>query len=147
MPTLKNACDELQQTLSQVESDCHIILHSLDEFEVYASTFLVNRLLNKFGILAQLILRETKRLYTEHHGNGYVCVFFTERNGINILWIEDEKIVADKKRMASYGSIVASPEVAIESMRQMIMSLESNQWPEVVQFLAKYGKSPGVDFS
>lgn len=145
MPLLQDACNELELRLNQVETECQIILTSLSEFERNAELYVFSKLINKLLILQQWVVSETKRLYVEHKGKGYVCVFLNEREGLKPFWVEDEKLVSDKERWASYyGSTVTSPEVAVESIRQLGERLQSNDWPTVVIWLRKYGKSPGL---
>ena len=147
MSELKDACHELEQTMAQVEAECQVILACLDEFENYASLYVIVRLIKKLTILDQWVVSETVRLYKEHHGTGYVCVFLTQLDGIVACWVEDERIVANKARFASFGSTVISPEVAKEVIHQLTEHLQSNDWPRVVDWLSRYGKSPGLDLN
>jgi hypothetical protein len=141
---LQDACNELWQRLNQAEAECQIILAGLIEFEGHADLYVISRLMKKLLILDQWILSETKRLYVEHQGNGYVCFFLTERDGLTAYWVEDEKIGADKARWVSYGAFVISPEAALDFIRQLGEHLKFNDWPTVVDWLRKYGKSPGL---
>ena len=146
MSLLKDTCYELEQTLTLAEVECQVIIGCLNEFENYAGLYVIGRLLTRLTILAQWVTTETVRLYKEHQGKGYVCVFLTQRYGVAAYWVEDEKLVADKAYFASFGSTVTSPEVVMEVIRQLIECLHSNDWSTVVDWLNRYGKSPGLDF-
>lgn len=144
MLTLQDACTELGQRLNQAEGECQAILASLSDYKGYAELYVISNLVKKLLILDQLVLSETNRLYKEHQGKGYVCVFLNERDGLVPYWVEDEKLIADKARWASYGSIVTSPEATLYFIRQLGEHFESDDWPTVVDWLRKYGKSPGL---
>lgn len=146
MLTLNDACHELRLVLAQIEGECQDTRDHLNEFEKYAGSYAINRLIRKLAILSYWIIGKTKRQYEEHRGHGYVCVFLTERDGITVYWVEDEKIVADKSWFASFGSTVLSVEEAIDIICQLIKELGSNNWPRVIDWLSKYGKSPGLNF-
>jgi hypothetical protein len=144
---LSDVCRELQQVLAKVEGQCQVALESIGEFNDHVGSYLLVRLSRKLAILGYWTIELTKRLYEEHKGSGYVCVFLTEHNGITVHWIENEEIVADKAWFASHGSTVISVEKAIDTICQFINDLGSNNWVKVVEWLKTYGKSPGLDFS
>ena len=147
MSVLTGTCQELRQALAKVEGQCQVALESISEFNDHAGSYLLVRLSRKLTILGYWIIGLTERLKKEHKGGGYVCVFLTERDGITVHWIENEKIVADKAWFASRGSTVLSVEKAIDTVCQLINDLGSNDWGKVVEWLKVYGKSPGLDFS
>jgi len=144
---LSDTCQELRQVLAKIEGQCQIVLESIGEFNDHASLYPLLRLSRKLTILGYWTSGLSKRLYEEHKGGGYVCVFFTERNGITVHWIENKEIVADKAGLKSHGFAVLSVEQAINTICQLITDLRSNNWVKVVEWLKIYGKSPGLDFS
>lgn len=147
MSALSDACQELRQVLAKVEGQCQVVLESIGEFNDHASSYALVRLSRKLAILGYWIIGLTKRLYEEHKGGGYVCVFLTESNGVTVHWIENEEIVADKAWFASQGSTVLSVDEAINTIVQLTNELALNHWAKVVHWLNRYGKSPGLDFS
>ena len=147
MSELSCTCQELRQVLVELEGQCHEVLGSIGEFNDHATSYLPVKISRKLAILGYWIIGLAKRLYEEHKGSGYVCVFLTERDGITVHWIENKEIVADKAWFASHGSIVLSVEEAISTIGQLINDLGLNNWVKVVEWLKIYGKSPGLDFS
>lgn len=147
MSVLSGKCQELRQVLAKVEGQCQVMLEDISEFDNHAGSYALIRISRKLAILGYWIIALTKRLYEEHKGGGYVCVFFTERDGITVHWIQNKEIVADKAWFASHGSTVLSVEKAIDTICQLINDLGSNNWIKVVEWLKIHGKSPGLDFS
>ena len=147
MSVLSGTCQELRQALAKVEGQCQVALESIGESNDRAGSYLLVRLSRKLAILGYWTIGLAKRLYEEHKGSGYVCVFLTERDGITVHWIENKEIVADKAWFAFHGSIVLSVEEAISTIGQLINDLGLNNWVKVVEWLKIYGKSPGLDFS
>ena len=147
MSVLSGTCQELRQVLAKVEGQCQVALESISEFNDHAGSYLLVKLSRKLAILGYRTIGLAKRLYEEHKGSGYVCVFLTERDGITVHWIENKEIVADKAWFASHGSIVLSVEEAISTIGQLINDLGLNNRVKVVEWLKIYGKSPGLDFS
>ena len=147
MSELSCTCQELRQVLDKVEGQSQTAVESIGEFNDRAGSYLLVRLSRKLAILGYWTIGLAKRLYEEHKGSGYVCVFLTERDGITVHWIENKEIVADKAWFASHGSIVLSVEEAISTIGQLINDLGLNNWVKVVEWLKIYGKSPGLDFS
>jgi len=147
MPTLKNSCQELQQRLAQVEGQCQDTSNILLEFEDYVSSYVGGRLIRKLRILVAWTTAQAKMLYKEHEGEGHVCVFFSKREGITLHWVERKEIVADRAWFESHGLRVVSVPEAADIFVQMADELASDNWAKVVDWLSKYGKSPGLDFS
>jgi len=147
MPTLRDSCQELQQRLAQVEGQCQDISNILLEFEDHVSSYRASRLIRKLRILVVWIIVRAKMLYEEHEGEGHVCVFFSEGEGITLHWVERKEIVADRARFDSYGLKVVSVPEAADTIAQMADELASDNWAKVVDWLGNYGKSPGLDFT
>lgn len=147
MEPLKETCGELEKVLSHIENDCQAILASLNEFDCYVGSYAVAGLTRKLQILSCWIIALAESLYKEHKGQGYVCVFLSEARGINILWVEREEIVADKAYFEAYGSKVLSVEEATEIIIDLLNELASGNWAKVVDWVNKYGNSPGLDFN
>jgi len=147
MPTLKNSCQELQQRLAQVKGQCQDINNILLEFEGHVSSYIASRLIRKLRILVVWIIVRAEALYEEHEGEGHVCVFFSKREGITLHWVERKEIVADRAWFESHGLRVVSVPEAADIFVQMADELASDNWAKVVDWLSKYGKSPGLDFS
>jgi len=147
MTALGYVYHEMAQFLTELEETCLTILRDLGEFENYAGSYAVNRLLRKLSILGYWIADITKSLYKEHKGSGYVCVFLNKQNGLKAYWVEDRETVADKSWYASGGSTVLSPQEVINIICKLIEDLQSNNWVKAVEWLKTYGKSPGLDFS
>lgn len=146
MDMLREICSELETILDHVESDCQVIIHGLNNLGNYASSYAVSRLVRKLQILGSWIIVLVERLYKEHKGHGHVCVFLTERDGITVHWVENKRIVADKSWFASFGETVLSLEEAIDLICHLMKEVGSNDWYQVVDWLGRYGKSPGLDF-
>lgn len=147
METLDRSCRELKQVLGHVEHCCQIILTNLNEFEGYLATYAPGCLRRKLDILGSWINALAELRYKEHENRGYVCVFLSEVNGFNVYWVKKEEIVADKAYYEQNGSKVLSVEEATGIIIDMMNNLASGNWAEVVDWVKKYGKSPGLDFS
>ncbi len=147
METLDESCRELKQVLGHVEHGCQIILTNLNEFEEYLATYATGRLRRKLDILGSWINALAELRCKEHENRGYVCVFLSEANGFNVHWVKEEEIVADKAYYAQTGSKVLSVEEATGIILNMMNNLASGNWAEVLDWVKKYAKSPGLDFS
>ncbi len=147
METIEESCRELRQVLGHVEHGCQIILTSLTEFEEYLATHAAGRLRRKLDILGGWINALAELRYKEHENQGYVCVFLSEANGFNVYWVKEEAIVADKAYYAQNGSKVLSVEEATGIIIDMMNNLASGNWAKVLDWVKKYAKSPGLDFS
>ncbi len=147
MEALEESCRELKQVLSHVEHGCQVILSNLNEVEEYLATYAAERLKRKLGILGNWIIVCEKYLYEIHRGGGYVCVFLRETNGFNVYWVKGKEIVADKASYEQIGSTVLSVEEATGIILNMMNNLASGNWAEVLDWVKKYAKSPGLDFS
>ena len=147
METLGESCRELKQVLGYVEHRCQIILTSLNEFEEYLATYASGRLRRKLDILGSWINALAELRYKEHENQGYVCVFLSKANGFKVNWVKEEEIVADKAYYEQTGSKVLSIEEATGIILNMMNELASGNWAEVLDWVKKYGKSPGLDFS
>lgn len=147
METFEENCNELERVLSGVEDHCQAILTDLNEFEEYAASYTIRRLVRKLTILAFWVIATTEQLYKEHSFQGYVCVFLSERNGLAAHWVETEEIVANKAFFEAGGSKVFSLEEANNIIAEMIKELGAGNWVKVVDWMNRYGKSPGLDFN
>ena len=56
-------------------------------------------------------------------------------------------MVADKAYYEAGGSMVCSVEEASSIINGMMGQLASGNWAEVLDWMKKYAKSPGLDFS
>jgi len=146
MGELRESCHKLENVLDQVEAKCGMIITDLEDFNNYVVSYAPYRLCRKLQIIANWIVGCVERLYEEHKGQGYVCVFLTQKAGVTVHWVETKKLVADKAHYQAYGSIVLSPEEAIVIIAQMMDGLVLNNWAEAIDWLNRYGKSPGLDF-
>jgi hypothetical protein len=147
METIEESCRELKQVLGHVEHCCQLILSNLNEFEEYLATYAAGRLRRKLYILGSWVNALAKLRYKEHGNQGYVCVFLSEVNGFKVYWVKEEAIVADKDSYAQNGSKVLSVEEATSIIIDMMNNLASGNWAEVLDWVKKYAKSPGLDFS
>jgi len=147
MEALEESCRELKQVLDHVEHYCQIILTSLTEFEEYMTTYAAGRLRRKLDILGSWVNALAELRYKEHENQGYVCVFLSEANGFNVYWVKEKAIVADKAYYAQNGSKVLSVEEATGIILNMMNNLASGNWVEVLDWVKKYAKSPGLDFN
>jgi len=147
METIEENCRELKQVLGHVEHCCQIILTSLNEFEEYLATYAAGRLRRKLDILGSWINALAELRYKEHENRGYVCVFISEVNGFGVHWVKEEEIVADKDYYKQSGSKVLTVEEATGIILNMMNELASGNWATVVEWVKKYAKSPGLDFS
>ena len=146
MGELRESCHKLENVLDQVEAKCGVFITDLKDFNNYVASYALYRLCRKLQIIASWITVCVERLYEEHNGEGHVCVFLTQKAGVTVHWVETREIVADKAYYQAYGSIVLSPEEAIVIIAQLIDGLVLNNWAEAIDWLNKYGKSPGLDF-
>ncbi|MBA7505955.1 hypothetical protein ES706_04635 [subsurface metagenome] len=147
METLNESCRELKQVLGHVEHWCQIILTGLTEFEEYMTTYAAERLRRKLDILGSWVNALAELRYKEHENQGYVCVFLSEANGFSVYWVKEKAIVADKAYYAQNGSKVLSVEEASSLIDGIMGQLGSGNWVEVVDWVKKYAKSPGLDFN
>jgi len=74
-------------------------------------------------------------------------VFISEVNGFGVHWVKEEEIVADKDYYKQSGSKVLTVEEATGIILNMMNELASGNWATVVEWVKKYAKSPGLDFS
>ena len=147
METLNESCRELKQVLGHVEQRCQIILTGLTEFEEYMTTYAAERLRRKLDILGSWVNALAELRYKEHENQGYVCVFLKETTGFSVYWVKEEEIVADKAYYGQNGSRVLSVEEATGIILNMMNNLASGNWVEVLDWVKKYAKSPGLDFN
>lgn len=147
MGILAETCQELKQTLADIENQCQIILDNVQQFDKRVSSYARERLVRKLSILGNWIIVCEKHLYEIHGGEGYVCVFQSEANGFGVHWVKEEEIVADKAYYKQTGSTVLIVEEATRIILNMMNELASGNWATVVDWVYKYGKSPGLDFS
>jgi hypothetical protein len=146
MQKLQDSCLELEQVLARVKDQCRDMLASLDRFNSYVASYAVGRLVRRLAILSSWVSAVAETLYREHESQGYVCVFLSEREGVHMLWVEREQIVAKRERYRAYGSTVLSVEEIVDIIDQLVRELDSGNWAKVVDWLHRYGKSPGLDF-
>ena len=146
MEALRGSCAKLAQVLAQVEERCQISLADLDRFNNYAGSYARFRLVRRLAILSFWVSGVAKSLYREHQGKGYVCVFLSEREGVHMLWVEREQIVANRERFRADGFTVLSVEEMVGKIEDLVRELDSDNWAKVVDWLNRYGKSPGLDF-
>jgi hypothetical protein len=106
MGSLGESRAELERVLERVEQNCREILNAVDKFDHHISSYALVRLSNKLITLAAWVTARVQVLREEHQGQGYVCVFLNEWDGLNALWVEDEELVADKAYYSSHGSVV-----------------------------------------
>ena len=144
--SLQDSCRELGEVLSRVQDGCETILADLRRFESYMALYGVRRLVRRLAILSSWVSWVAESLYREHEGQGYVCVFLSERQGVHILWVEREKLVANRERYRADGFTVLSVEEMVDIMEDLVRELDSGNWAKVVDWLNRYGKSPGLDF-
>jgi hypothetical protein len=135
-----------EQVLSQLEKRCLVMMSSLDRFDKYVSSYAVMRLIEKLSLLGAWVSMRAEALNREHRGEGYVCVFVSEAVGMNAYWVERKELVADKARWRSSGWEVLSVDEAKAVLEGIVKELDAGNWTTVVNWLARYGKSPGLDF-
>ena len=63
-----------------------------------------------------------------------------------MLWVEREQIVANRERYRADGFTVLSVEEMVDIIEDLVRELDSGNWAKVVDWLNRYGKSPGLDF-
>ena len=146
MEVVRESCRKLEQVLGGIEKNCHEIVACVDEFDRYVGHCALDRLSRKLVILAGWVVARTQCLYKEHQGQGYVSVFVNEREGVNVLWVKDEEIVADKEYYKGHGSTVLSVGEANYLLFNLNRELASGNWAKVVDWIKRYGRSPGLDF-
>jgi len=148
MGTLVDISHELKKTLVDVESRYQNMLGNMSQFDKLVTSYAYERLARKLHILRSWILVQAKALYMQHQDLGYVCVFLREANGFRVLWVESEEIVADKAEYKQRSGVtVLSVEEANGIITDMMDKLTSGNWAEVLDWVKKYAKSPGLDFS
>ena len=147
MKTIEESCRESKEVLGNVEHECQVILSNLNKVEEYLATYAAGRLKRKLSILGNWIIVCEKHLYEIHGGEGYVCVFLKEANGFNVYWVKKEEIVADKAYYEQNGSTVLSVEEATGIIIDTMNNLALGNWAEVLDWVKKYTKSTGLDFS
>jgi hypothetical protein len=64
---------------------------------------------------------------------------------MNVYWVERKELVADKTHYRSFGWEVLSVDEAKAVLEGMAKELGAGNWAMVVNWLSKYGKSPGLD--
>jgi len=146
MGILGDICNELTQRLANVQSQCQVLLISLDRFDSNVTTLAIEKLRRKLVVLKAWIITHTESVAREHKGQGFICVFVGEANGIYIQWVEDEELVTDRGHYAAFGLRVLSLEEFIGTIDHLLENLDLGNWDKVVDWLNKYGKSPGLVF-
>lgn len=147
MQQLADSCHEFRQSLARLDGICQGIRDNVEQFDSVTESYAFKKLFRRLYILSGWILACAKSLYIQHQGQGYVSVFLREGRGITILWVENEELVADKAHYEAGGSTVFSVEEATSIINGMMSQLGSGNWAEVVDWVYKYGRSPGLDFS
>lgn len=143
---LWDSCHELGEALSMVLDRCETILADLGRFDSYVGRYAVGRLVRRLAILSVWVARVAESLYRDHRRLGYVAVLLSEGSGIAIHWVEREKIVANKESYRSDGFTVLSVEEMVDIIEDLVRELDLGNWDKVVDWLNRYGKSPGLDF-
>ncbi len=144
--SLQDSCRESREVLSRVLDRCEIIFADLEGFNSYVASYAVGRLVRRLAILNVWVARVAESLYRDHGGQGYVCVFLSEREGVHVLWVEREQIVANRERYRTYGATVLSVQEMVDIIEGLARELDSGNWARVVDWLNRYGSSPGLDF-
>ena len=147
MQHLIDSCQEFRQSLVRLDGICQRIQENVEQFDNIMETYAFQRLFRRLYLLSGWILAYAKSLYIQHQGQGNVCVFLKETNGFNVYWVKEEEIVADKAYYEQTGSKVLSVEEATGIIIDMMHELASSNWAEVLDWVKKYAKSPGLDFS
>lgn len=138
---------EVERVLTHAEESCQEILDSVNKFDHYMGYYALGVLTNKLQDLAVWVVARAQILYKEHQGRGYVAVFISEREGVHALWVEDEKLVADRAYYKARGSTVLTVEELGRLLFDLSRKLVVGEWEEVLDWIKRYGKSPGLDFS
>jgi len=146
MQRLADSCHEVRQSLARLDGICRRIQDNLAQFDEAIESYAFKKLFRRLYFLSGWILNRAKSLYIQHQGQGYVCVFISESNGLDVYWVKEKEIVADKAYYEQYGLLVYSVEEASGIINGMMGQLGSGNWAEVVDWVKKYGKSPGLDF-
>lgn len=147
MQHLADSCYEFRQSLVRLDGICQRIQENVEQFDNIMETYAFQRLFRRLYLLSGWILAYAKSLYIQHQGQGYVCVFLREANGFNVYWVKEEAIVADKACYERIGSKVFSIEEASSLIDGIMGQLALGNWAEVVDWVKKYAKSPGLVFS
>ena len=147
MQHLADSCHEFRQSLVRLYGICQRIQDNMEQFDKVIESYAFEKLTRRLYILSSWILAWAKSLYIEHQGQGYVTVFLREGRGITILWVETEDLVSDKAYYEAGGSMVFSVDEATSIINGMMSQLGPGNWAEVVDWVYKYGRSPGLDFS
>ena len=147
MGILVDTCHDLKQALADIEIQCQIILDNVQQFDKRVSSYAFERLTRRLCILGNWIIVWEEHLYKEHGEQGHVCVFLSEAKGMTILWVKNEEIVADKAWYEAGGSKVLTVEEAIGIIKDNLAQVNHGNWATVVEWVKRYGKSPGLDFS
>ena len=147
MQHLIDRCHEFRQSLARLGGICQRIQDNVEQFDNIMESYAFQRLFRRLYLLSGWILAYAKSLYIQHQGQGYVCVFLKETNGFSVYWVKEEKIVADKAYYAQNGSKVLSVEEASSLIDGIMGQLGSGNWAEVVDWVKKYAKSPGLVLS
>ena len=143
--SLQDSCHELGEVLSRVLDGCEIILADLGRFDSYVGRYAVGRLVRRLAILSFWISAVAESLYRDHVGQGYVCVVLKEGTGIFIHRVEREELLPTRWTRA-HGYTVLSVDGAVGIIEELARELDSGNWAKVVDWLNRYGKSPGLDF-
>jgi hypothetical protein len=146
MRMLRDSCHQLEQDLAKVKDCCQAILSKLDTFDNYVTSYAIQRLSRRLLILGYWIIGTAESLYKEHQGLGYVGVLLTYARGITIHWVETNGILADKAWFEACGSKVLSVEEVTGIIVDMLDELSAGNWAKVVDWVKKYGRSPGLAF-
>lgn len=146
MANMQGACRGLEEVLSEVENRSQLMVVSLNEFDRYVGSYALTRLVHRLAILSAWVSNVAESRHKEHRGQGYVCIFLSEAYGMNVYWIEDAKLIADKTWYRAWGHEVLTVDEAKELITGLVKQLGAGDWAEVVRWLERYGKSPGLDF-
>lgn len=130
-----------------MQDTCRTRLASLDRFENYVNTCLVARLAHRLVVLTWWVGWKAELLSREHKGEGYVCLFLSEKEGLFAYWVEKPELVANKAGFQASGYTVLSQTEFIDIVMAMNQEWSSGNWANVVDWMNRYGKSPGLDFN
>jgi len=138
----KKTWGEIYESLERVQRRCECIIAQLSKFEHHTRTFPISQLTQRLDTLTQWILSRADYIHQIYGNLVHVFVMITEDQGLLVLWINDIDLLRD----ISYINILSLRE-ALDLIKRMESEVKSGNWAEVSDWLKKYGKAPGLDFS
>lgn len=138
MKLLVNACEVLEQELTQASQQYHAIQDKLDEFTTNISASPLLMVKSRLRLIISRILAHESSLYSYNNGKGFVYVMVT-RTALAVCWEQKEYSQWHKDWFNARDIIIFSPHEAASMVEKIMSQLDSGDWADVVKWINDCG--------